>query len=38
MDPYKLNKLNVRKLSFIEDGEIIIEHKFKYFKKGDKKG
>jgi hypothetical protein len=38
INPYKLNKLNIRKLGFIKDKEIIIRHKFKYFKKGNKKG
>jgi deoxycytidylate deaminase len=37
-DPYKLNKLNARKPGFIKDGEIIIGYKFKYFRKGNKKG
>jgi hypothetical protein len=37
-DPYKLNKLNIRKPGFIKDREMIIEYKFKYFKKSDKKG
>jgi hypothetical protein len=37
-DPYKLNKLNTGKLGFIKDKEMIIRHKFKYFRKGDKKG
>ncbi len=36
-DSYKLNKLNAEKLSFFEDREMIIEHKFKYFRKSDKK-
>jgi hypothetical protein len=36
--PYKLNKLNARKSSFIKDKEIIIGYKFKYFRKGNKKG
>ena len=35
---YKPNKLNAKKLSFIKDKEIIIRYKFKYFKKGNKKG
>ena len=38
MDPYALNKVNVGKPSFTKDGEKIMVHKFKYFKKGDKKG
>ncbi|KAG4435124.1 hypothetical protein IFR05_009389 [Cadophora sp. M221] len=37
-DPYELNKLNAGKLGFTKDGEMIIGHKFKYFRKGDKKG
>jgi len=37
-DPYKLNKLSAGKPGFIKNGEMIIRHKFKYFKKGDKKG
>ncbi|KAM3068372.1 hypothetical protein ACMFMG_009511 [Clarireedia jacksonii] len=37
-DPYELNKLNAGKPGFTEDGEIIMGHKFKYFRKGDKKG
>jgi hypothetical protein len=37
-DPYKLNKLNAGKPDFTKDKEIIIGHKFKYFRKGDKKG
>jgi hypothetical protein len=37
-DPYALNKANVGKPGFAEEGEMIIGHKFKYFKKGDKKG
>jgi len=37
-DPYKLNKLNIRKPGFTKDREIIIRHKFKYFKKSNKKG
>lgn len=37
-DPYKLNKLNARKLGFTKDREIIIGYKYKYFKKGNKKG
>jgi hypothetical protein len=37
-DPYELNKLNTGKPGFTEDGEMIIGHKFKYFRKGDKKG
>jgi hypothetical protein len=37
-DPYELNKLNARKPSFIKDKEMIIRYKFKYFKKGNKKG
>jgi hypothetical protein len=37
-DPYKLNKLNAGKPGFTKDREIIIGHKFKYFRKGDKKG
>ena len=38
IDPYKLNKLNARKPGFIKDREIIIRYKFKYFRKGNKKG
>jgi hypothetical protein len=37
-DPYKLNKLNTGKPGFTKDGEIIIGYKFKYFRKGNKKG
>jgi hypothetical protein len=37
-DPYELNKLNAGKPGFTEDGEMIMGHKFKYFRKGDKKG
>jgi hypothetical protein len=37
-DPYELNKLNAGKPGFTKDGEIIMGHKFKYFRKGDKKG
>jgi hypothetical protein len=37
-DPYKLNKLNIGKPGFIKDREIIIGYKFKYFRKGNKKG
>jgi hypothetical protein len=37
-DPYKLNKLNTGKPGFTEDGEMIMGYKFKYFRKGDKKG
>jgi len=37
-DPYKLNKLNTGKPGFTKDREIIIRHKFKYFRKSDKKG
>jgi len=37
-DPYELNKLNAGKPGFIKDGEMIIGHKFKYFRKSDKKG
>jgi hypothetical protein len=37
VDLYALNKANVGKLGFTEDGEKIIAHKFKYFKKGNKK-
>jgi hypothetical protein len=37
-DPYKLNKLNIGKPGFIKDREMIIGYKFKYFRKGDKKG
>jgi hypothetical protein len=37
-DSYKLNKLNAGKPGFIKDKEIIIRYKFKYFKKGNKKG
>jgi len=33
-----LNKVNAGKPGFTEDGEKIMAHKFKYFKKGDKKG
>jgi len=35
---YELNKLNIRKPGFIKDREMIIGYKFKYFRKGDKKG
>ena len=35
---YKLNKLNTEKLDFTKDREMIIKHKFKYFRKSDKKG
>jgi hypothetical protein len=38
IDPYKLNKLNIGKPGFTENGEIIIGYKFKYFRKGNKKG
>lgn len=38
MDPYALNRVNVGKPGFTEDREKIIAHKFKYFKKGNKKG
>ena len=38
IDPYKLNKLNIGKPGFTNNREIIIEYKFKYFKKGNKKG
>ena len=38
IDPYKLNKLNARKPGFTKDKEIIIRYKFKYFRKGNKKG
>jgi hypothetical protein len=38
IDPYKLNKLNARKPGFTKDREIIIGYKFKYFRKGNKKG
>jgi hypothetical protein len=38
INPYKLNKLNARKPGFTKDKEIIIRYKFKYFRKGDKKG
>jgi hypothetical protein len=38
VDPYALNKVNVGKPSFTKDREKIIAYKFKYFKKGDKKG
>ncbi|CAL3963697.1 unnamed protein product [Diplocarpon coronariae] len=34
MDPYELNKLNAGKPGFTEDGEMIMGHKFKYFRKG----
>ncbi|KFY03277.1 hypothetical protein V490_00233 [Pseudogymnoascus sp. VKM F-3557] len=37
-DPYELNKLNAGKPGFTEDGEMIMGHKYKYFRKGDKKG
>jgi hypothetical protein len=37
MDPYKLNKLNAGKPGFTKDKEIIIRHKFKYFRKNNKK-
>ena len=37
-DPYKLNKLNTGKPGFTKDGKMIMGHKFKYFRKGDKKG
>jgi hypothetical protein len=37
IDLYKLNKLNTGKPGFTKDGEIIIEYKFKYFKKNNKK-
>jgi hypothetical protein len=37
-DPYELNKLNAGKPGFTKDREIIMGHKFKYFRKGDKKG
>jgi hypothetical protein len=36
-DPYELNKINAGKPGFTEDGEMIMGHKFKYFRKGDKK-
>jgi hypothetical protein len=38
INPYKLNKLNARKPGFTKDREIIIRYKFKYFRKGNKKG
>jgi hypothetical protein len=38
INPYKLNKLNARKPGFIKDREIIMRHKFKYFRKANKKG
>jgi hypothetical protein len=38
IDPYKLNKLNIGKPGFTKDREIIIGYKFKYFRKGNKKG
>jgi hypothetical protein len=38
VDPYALNKVNTRHLGFTKDREKIIAHKFKYFKKGNKKG
>ena len=37
-DPYELNKLNIGKPGFTKDREMIIGYKFKYFRKGDKKG
>ena len=37
-DLYELNKLNTGKPGFTKDGEMIMGHKFKYFRKGDKKG
>jgi hypothetical protein len=37
IDPYKLNKLNIGKPGFTKDKEIIIGHKFKYFRKDNKK-
>jgi hypothetical protein len=40
-EPYELSKLNARKLGFAKDREminLIIGYKFKYFRKGDKKG
>jgi hypothetical protein len=37
-DPYELNKLNAGKPGFTKDREMIMGHKFKYFRKGDKKG
>ncbi|MCJ1360343.1 MAG: hypothetical protein MMC33_010348 [Icmadophila ericetorum] len=37
-DPCELNKLNAGKPGFTEDGEMIMGHKFKYFKKGNKRG
>jgi hypothetical protein len=38
INPYKLNKLNAGKPGFTKDEEMIIGYKFKYFRKGDKKG
>ena len=38
INPYKLNKLNAGKPGFTKDRKIIIRYKFKYFKKGNKKG
>jgi hypothetical protein len=38
INPYKLNKLNIGKPGFTKDREIIMGYKFKYFRKGDKKG
>jgi len=37
INSYELNKLNARKSDFIEDKEIIIKYKFKFFRKSDKK-
>lgn len=37
IDSYKLNKLNIGKPGFIENKEMIIRYKFKYFRKNDKK-
>ncbi len=36
-DTYESYKLNTGKSSFTEDGEMIMGHKFKYFRKRDKK-
>jgi hypothetical protein len=38
IDPYELNKLNTGKPGFTKNREMIIGYKFKYFRKGNKKG
>jgi hypothetical protein len=36
-DPYELNKLNTGKPGFTKKGKMIMKHKFKYFRKNNKK-